>query len=189
MKTLTKLVFFLSLFSFKTFAQDKKPWVYFDLGDTVVNTKDMKHLKYMNGARDYIEELKREGFHVGIISNIPENWGMDYDEKLLTLKKVIQDGWEEDKPFDWAVFDEIILPLTAREMKPAPTLFIKAIAKADSCPSVYIGESPKEIVAAKAAGMAAKLYDESSSDSYIPVIKVKTFIAENYQAEYDHNCL
>lgn len=189
MKKLTKVLFFMSLFSFNVKAQDKKPWVYFDLGDTVVNTKDMDHIKYMKGARDYMDELKREGFKIGIISNIPENWGMDYDEKLLTLKKVIQDGWDEEEPFDWSVFDEVILPLTNTEMKPAPTLFLKAINKADSCPSAYIGESPKEIIAAKKVGMAAKLFNESDVEIYIPVTDVKKFITENYQGNYDKNCL
>jgi len=187
MKKLSRILFFIGLFSIhtKTHAQDKRPWVYFDLGDTVVNTKDMKHLKYMKGAREYIEELKREGFHIGIISNIPEDFGMDYDEKLQTLKKVIADGWTEDRPFDWTVYDEIILPLKNTEMKPAPTLFIKAISKAESCPSMYVGESPKEIAAAKNAGMAAKLYVED----YVPVESVKGFIKENYSREYDRDCL
>ncbi len=186
MKKLSRLLFFIGLFGFhaKTHAQDKRPWVYFDLGDTVVNTKDMKHLKYMNGAREYIEELKREGFKIGIISNIPEDWGMDYDEKLLTLKKVIADGWNEERPFDWSIYDEVILPLKNTEMKPAPTLFMKAIAKAESCPSMYVGESPKEITVAKNLGMAAKLY----VDDYIPVGSVKSFIQENYQREYDREC-
>lgn len=189
MKKLTQFLFFASLFGFQAKAQDKHPWVYFDLGDTVVNTKDMKHIKYMSGAREYMEELKREGFKIGIISNIPENWGMDYDEKLQTLKKIIQDGWNEERPFDWTVFDEIILPLKNSEMKPAPTLFLKAMLKAESCPSMYIGESPKEIAAAKNVGMAAKLFDEREEEAYIPVGKVKSFLADNYQRDYDKDCL
>ena len=189
MKKLTHFLFFTSLFGFQAKAQDKRPWVYFDLGDTVVNTKDMKDIKYMRGAREYIEELKREGFKIGIISNIPENWGMDYDEKLLTLKKVIQDGWNEERPFDWTVFDEVILPLKNTEMKPAPTLFLKAIQKAESCPSMYVGESSKEITAAQNTGMAAKLYDERESEPYMPVSGIKPFMAENYQRDYDKECL
>lgn len=189
MKKLSSVVFLMSLFSFKVAAQDKKPWVYFDLGDTVVSTKDMKHLKYMKGAREYMEELKREGIKIGIISNIPENWGMDYDEKLQSLKKVIQDGWDEERPFDWTVYDEVILPLKNTEMKPAPTLFLKAISKAESCPSAYIGESPKEITAARDVGMAAKLYNEADAVVYIPVAEVKTFIAQNYHLDYDKDCL
>ncbi len=186
---LSQVFFFLSLFSFKAIGQDKKPWVYFDLGDTIVNTKDMKHLKYIRGARVYMDELKREGFNIGIISNIPENWGMDYDEKLLSLKKVIQEGWDEETPFDWSVYEEIILPLKNTEMKPAPTLFLKAIEKADSCPSVYIGESPKEITAARNTGMAAKLFIESDKEIYIPIKEMKSFIVQNYQGTFDRNCL
>jgi phosphoglycolate phosphatase-like HAD superfamily hydrolase len=191
MRKLSQLLFFIGLFSFHTRAHagEKHPWVYFDLGDTVVNTKDMKHLKYMNGACEYLEELKREGFKIGIISNIPEDWGLDYDEKLLTLKKVIADGWTEERPFDWSIYDEVILPLKNTEMKPAPALFIKAISKAESCPSLYVGESPKEITAAKNVGMAAKLYVEQDKEAYIPVEKVKAFIVSNYQREYDKECV
>lgn len=188
MRKLSRLLCFMGLFSFGVNAQDKKAWVYFDLGDTVVNTKDMNHLKYMKGAREYMEDIKREGFKIGIITNIPEAWGMDYDEKFQTLKKVIQDGWVEHEPFDWSVFDEVILPLKNTEMKPTPTMFLKAISKANSCPSAYIGESPKEIAAAKEVGMAAKLYNESDDDVYIPVMKVKTFLEENYHLGYDKDC-
>ena len=33
-----------------------KPWIYFDLGDTIIDTKDMKKLKYFKGAKDYLSE-------------------------------------------------------------------------------------------------------------------------------------
>lgn len=186
---ISNLLLFLSLLSTNVFGHDKKPWVYFDLGDTVVNTKDMNHIKYMKGAREYVNDLKREGFKIGIISNIPENWGMDYDEKLLTLKKIIHDGWDEDQPFDWSAYDEVILPLKNNEMKPAPTLFLKAITLAQSCPSVYVGESPKEIIAAQDVGMAAKIYNENDVVSFIPVQEVRPFIMENYRIDYDNDCL
>lgn len=189
MKKILRLLFLMSIFSSYVKAEDKKPWVYFDLGDTVINTSDMKHLRYMPGAREYMDELKREGFKIGIITNIPEAWGMDYEEKLLTLKKVIQEGWDELNPFDWGIYDEIILPLKNSEMKPAPTLFLKAISKAGVCPSAYIGESPKEITAASQAGMAAKLYNEKDADIYIPIGRLRAFIAQNYHRDYDVNCL
>lgn len=188
MKRLSKLLFLASLFSFSVNAKDKRPWVYFDLGDTIVNTKDMDHIKYMKGVREYIEDLKREGFKIGIISNIPESWGMDYDEKLLTLKNIIHNGWDEDRPFDWSAFDEVILPLKNNEMKPAPVLFLKAIEKAQSCPSVYFGESPKEITAAQNVGMAAKLYNENDEISFIPVSEVNNFLSINYHMDYDKEC-
>ena len=189
MKKLSKLLLVLTFFSGKVMAQDKKPWVYFDLGETIVSTKDMKHIKYMKGARDYMDELKREGFKIGIISNIPESWGMDYDEKFQSLKKVIQDGWDESQPFDWTVYDEVILPLKNTEMKPAPTLFLKAIERAQTCPSLYIGESPKEITAAENVGMAAKLYIATDEEIYIPVEKVRSYIKINYHNDYDRDCL
>ncbi|MGE3611425.1 MAG: HAD hydrolase-like protein [Bacteriovoracaceae bacterium] len=189
MRVTSSLLFLLSVLSFNVKAHDKRPWVYFDLGDTVISSKDLKHLKYMRGAREYMEELKREGFKIGIITNIPETWGMDYDEKLETLKKVIQDGWDEERPFDWSIYDDVILPLKNTEMKPAPTLFLKAINRAEFCPSAYIGESPKEIAAAHDVGMAAKLYNESDAEIYIPVEKVKKFLAENYKKDYDKDCL
>ena len=188
MKKLASLVFVFSLFGFGANAQDKKPWVYFDLGDTIVRTKDMKHLKYIPKAREYMEDLKREGFKIGIISNIPEDWGMDYDEKFLTLKKIIHDGWDEERPFDWTVYDEVILPLHDSEMKPSPVLFEKAIVRAQSCPSAYIGESPKEILAATKVGMAAKLFNEADEEIYIPIREMKKFMTANYHREYDPDC-
>lgn len=143
----------------------------------------------MNGAREYVEELKREGFKIGIISNIPEEWGMDYDQKLLTLKKFIKEGWIEDQPIDWTVYDEIILPLKNTELKPAPTLFLEAIKKAESCPSMYVGESPKEITAAINLGMAAKLFVEQDMEPYLPVDEVKSYLLENYKLGYDQECI
>jgi phosphoglycolate phosphatase-like HAD superfamily hydrolase len=168
---------------------DKAPWVYFDLGDTVISTSDMKHLHYFKGAKAYMEDLKKNGFKIGIITNIPETWGMDYDEKLQTLKNVIQTGWDDNEPFDWAVYDDIILPLKNTEMKPAPTMFIKAIDKAFGCPSAFIGESPKEIQAATDAGMAAKLFVANDGELYIPVEKVNRYLKDNYKRVYDPECI
>ena len=189
MKNILLIICFIFFFTNAVFAADKRPWVYFDLGDTIVSTKDIKHLKYMNGAREYMEELKREGFKIGIISNIPESWGMDYDEKFQSLKKMIADGWDEERPFDWSIYDDVILPLKNSERKPAPTLFIEAINKAQSCPSVYIGESVDEITAAGNAGMATKLYNKDDSVLYVPVDQMKMYIIQNYKLDYDKNCI
>ena len=189
MKRISKYVLFMSLFAFKTYAGEKRPWVYLDLGDTIVNTSDMNHIKYMKGAKEYIEDLKHEGFKIGIISNIPEEWGLTYEQKLMRLKEVIAKGWDDAGPFDWGDYDQIILPLKNEEMKPAPTLFLKAIGKAEGCPSLFVGESPKEITAAKNAGMAAKLYEAQKDDSLVEAKDVKEFIAQNYKRDYDHDCL
>lgn len=179
----------LSLSPFLLKAKEKNAWVYFDLGDTVISTNDMKHLHYFKGAREYMEDLKRQGFKIGIITNIPETWGMDYEEKLQTLKKVIADGWDEAEPFDWSVYDDIILPLKNTEMKPAPTLFLKAMNKAEGCPSAYIGESNKEIKAASDLGMATKLFVSNDAEPYIPVHKMNKYMEDHYRNPYDPECM
>jgi phosphoglycolate phosphatase-like HAD superfamily hydrolase len=192
-KSLKKFLLSFCLLSHPVFAQFKNaervPWVYFDLGDTVIDTKDMKHLHYIKGAREYMEQLKREGFKIGIITNIPETWGMDYEEKLQTLKKMIHDGWDEKSPFDWEIYDEVILPLKNNEMKPSPTMYLKAIQKSNGCPSAFIGESPKEVDAAKINGMAGKLFVEKDKDLFIPIGTMNQFMKENYKLKYDSECL
>lgn len=167
---------------------EKASWIYFDLGDTVVDTKDMKRLHYLNGAREYLDELKRNGFKIGLITNIPETWGIDYQEKFRTLKKVISDGWIESDPFDWAVFDEVILPKND-EMKPKAPMYMKAINKADGCPCAFIGESSKEVEAANSFGIAGKLFVANDSELYIPVDKVNRYLKDNYKRAYDRECM
>ncbi|MGZ3768732.1 MAG: HAD family hydrolase [Bdellovibrio sp.] len=168
---------------------EKASWIYFDLGDTVIDTKDMKHLHYLNGAREYLEDLKRNGFKVGLITNIPETWGTDYQEKFQTLKKMISDGWSEASPFDWTVFDEVILPLKNEEMKPKPTMYMKAINRAEGCPCAFVGENSKEVEAANSFGMAGKLFVANDPELYIPVDKVNEYLKENYKRGYDRECI
>ncbi len=55
-------------------------WVFFDLGNTVINVKDKKNFKYFDGSREYIKQLRTLGFKLGVISNIPESFGSSYDE-------------------------------------------------------------------------------------------------------------
>ncbi len=185
-----KIVFLLLMsgVSPKSWSQDLKPWIYFDLGDTVINTKDMKHLKYFQGAKEYISELKRRGFHVGLITNIPETFGADYQEKFETLKKLIHDGWDDQEVFDWTVFDQVILPLKNTELKPGPVLFERALHKAGSCPSAYISENEKEVVAAKTHGFATKLFQEADHDIYVPHEKLKSFLKDEYRNKYEKEC-
>lgn len=182
------LLFLLSGPYFKTHASTLKPWIYFDLGDTVVDTKDMKKLKYFKGAKDYLTELKQKGFQIGLITNIPETFGQDYDEKLETLKKRINDGWIDKDVFDWNQFDKVILPMKNSEMKPAPTMFLKALNVADGCPSAYISENEKEIIAAKSHGFAAKLFKETDPDLYVPTKELKAFLRNEYGRKYAEEC-
>lgn len=168
---------------------DKKMWFYFDLGNTVINTNDFKHLHYFPGVREYMHRLRAAGIKIGVITNIPESWGMNYPQKLMTLKKVIADGWAEPQNFEWEMFDQIILPMKDSGLKPAPALFLTAIQVAQGCPSAYIGESPNEIAAAQNVGMAAKLFTGNDPEIYVDPTRVREFLIRNYRLKYDLRCL
>ena len=64
--------FLVSLFVISSaFAAKPKPWIYFDLGDTIVDTSDMSKIKYFQGAKEYLEGLRDLGINVAIMTNIP----------------------------------------------------------------------------------------------------------------------
>jgi phosphoglycolate phosphatase-like HAD superfamily hydrolase len=185
MKTMMLSVF---SFLFATVVHAKAPVMYFDLGDTIVDTKDMKHIHYYQGALNYLLELKSKGYQLGMITNIPETFGSDYDAKLLTLKKLISDNWDDTIAFNWDIFDDIILPLKNTELKPNPVMFEKAIAHAQRCPVSYISESAKEITAATNIGLATHLFVLNAPTMYVPVNSVKAYLKDNYKIPYDEDC-
>jgi beta-phosphoglucomutase-like phosphatase (HAD superfamily) len=127
-------------------------WVFFDLGKTLIDTHDWDHLKYLPGALDYLHSIQAAGFHMGAITNIPEAWGSTEAEKLATLKNEINRPWTEPAPFEWQLFETILVPLADVERKPAPVLFLKAIQKLQPCQLVYQSGDQKEVDAALAAG-------------------------------------
>jgi beta-phosphoglucomutase-like phosphatase (HAD superfamily) len=187
-----KCISFVLLFaasSNSAIASNKSPWVYFDLGETIINSKDLKNISYITGSKEYLEQLKQNGYRIGLITNIPETWGADYPSKLAELKRVIASGWTESNEFDWSVFDEVILPLNNSELKPAPTLFLKAIQIAQSCPSLFIGDSEKEVLAASNLGMASKQFRREDPELYLPISDIANFIEQNYKLDYDLDCL
>jgi len=68
----------------------QKPWIFFDLGDTIVsaptdpNSHDIVRLSWVRfagddgkirDARSYLSGLKAKGYGIGLIANIPEKWG------------------------------------------------------------------------------------------------------------------
>jgi FMN phosphatase YigB (HAD superfamily) len=148
----------------------------------------MKHIHYYQGALNYLIELKSKGYQLGLITNIPETFGSDYDAKLLTLKKFISDNWDDQISFNWDLFDDIILPLKNTELKPNPVMFEKAIEHANHCPVSYISENPKEIVAASDTGLATRLFVSGDPDLYVPVNNIKNYLKANYKKSYDEDC-
>lgn len=127
-------------------------WVYFDLGNTLVDTSDWNHLKYMEGARGYLLELKRAGFHLGLISNIPEAWGTTQEAKLARLEAEISKTWSEAQAFAWADFEDILLPPRDLDRKPAPYLYAQAMSLHSGCPIAFEGDDAIEVRAALIAG-------------------------------------
>ncbi|TNE95541.1 MAG: hypothetical protein EP326_14860 [Deltaproteobacteria bacterium] len=177
MKSFT--ILFLMLLSFNVYSgiEDtcKDTWIYFDLGNTLVNTKDHPNqVKYMEGALEYLDSLKNAGCTLGLIVNIPEQFGTSYQEKLSTLKKYVEDRWVEDTPFVWEYFSEIYLPKTNEDLKPKPILFQQVMRNAWKAGKkvFYQGETPKEIDAAKKEGMTAHLVGSRSDSFYLPVDEI-----------------
>ncbi|MDD0854413.1 hypothetical protein HBN50_14975 [Halobacteriovorax sp. GB3] len=164
-------------------------WVFFDLGDTIVNTKDKKGFHYFDGAKAYLESLRKMGLHIGIISNIPETFGMSYEEKLQTLKTLIQSKWNDKEQFDWSLFDEILLPLNNNELKPADILFLRALSRAGECPSIYISENEREVLKAESMGIAGHLFDKESQGMYVPLEILESYIDENYARPIPSECI
>jgi FMN phosphatase YigB (HAD superfamily) len=141
-----------------------RPWIFFDLGNTLVATPPDAGYHYIPGAHAYVRGLRARGFHLGVITNIPETWGKTRAEKIAQLKKVIADSWSKDagvEPMDWTDFPDplIIVPMHDTERKPAPFTFEAALARValeegrNDCPVYYEGEDPAEVKAAETNGM------------------------------------
>jgi FMN phosphatase YigB (HAD superfamily) len=139
-----------------------QPWIYFDLGaNTLIDTQtfDFKKVFYMPGAHDYLADLKAKGYHLGLLVNIPADWGDTQAAKLAATQKFIAGVWRAgDAPLDWSMFDlGVAFPPTDAERKPAPYLFERAAGRSSAagCESVYQSTLAEEIPAAAAAGMHA----------------------------------
>lgn len=164
------------------FAKNRQ-WVYFDLGNTIINTHDQNGFRFYKGSLDYLHALKTKDYKIGLISNIPESFGQDHEQKLATLKEFIASKWVDHQEMDWDLFDEIILPLKNEELKPAEIMYQKAIEKAQFCKLAYISENVKEVLKANELGIAGHLYLEDDTVEYeklyIPLDRIENFIKLN----------
>lgn len=102
MKSYFILFIFISFFAHAKLRRSsrKKIWVFFDLGNTIIDTKTHNYnpmfymqefkakdmygnLKWKDGkkyqsAREYIEALKKNSFKLGLLTDVPEEWGLNY---------------------------------------------------------------------------------------------------------------
>ena len=161
-----------------------KPWVFFDLGNTLIVADPTKASQYMPGAHAYVRELHRRGFHVGLISNVPEKWGATRMEKLRALKKIVADTWTTDsnvESMDWADFPDstIFLPPRDTFRKPEPYLFRTALDRVmleegtRNCKVVFQGEDPLEVAVAEKVGMTGYIVNRDPSAPFMPVDRLE----------------
>lgn len=160
-----------------------KPWIFFDLGNTVVASAPGQESRYVPGAHAYVQELRRRGYSVGLLTNIPEKWGTTRGQKIRALKRLMRETWTTDpsaEAMDWNDFPEtaIVIPPRDADRKPAPYLFEAALAFAardagrDGCPVIFQGEDPAEIAAAEKAGLTTYLVGKDPTAPFMPLDRI-----------------
>lgn len=147
--------------------------VWFDLGNTLVNTSVPGQMTYMAGALRHLRLLRAVGVPVGLITNVPPEWGATDAERAAATKAYVNESWVESQPFPWDWFgDRILTPRSTTESKPAPALFDRGREAAKPCRSFYEGETPAEITVAEQSGLTGYLTGRPSRPAYLPVWRV-----------------
>lgn len=179
--------------------ESNKIWVFFDLGNTIVDTADFTKQHYINGAKDYLKNLRAAGFSIGLTLNIPEEWGTTVVGKFAEIVRFI-DGRRKDTPphaqwadgieFDWNDFDEngVLFPLKNDERKPKPVLFLRALQVAGACGAVFQGEDAAEIATAESLGMANYHVGQAGRDFYMPIGEIKKAVRAKITTANANNC-
>lgn len=174
-----------------SFAEKQAPWVFFDLGKTLIDhARDYSQMRYLPGAQDYIKKLKRHGYHLGLLINWPENEGRGNAEKLVLLKDFVKPKWTDKVPFDWNLFDAVLFPAKDIYRKPHQYLFIEALRTAAPGPAVYQGEDKEEIQVAKNLGLTAHCVVDSTGKNRVPLLSLEelpTRILESFIYDYPHS--
>ena len=155
-----KMLSFLFFLFFALSANAAPKWFFFDLGDTIVDTRNgYDKMEYMEGAYEYLQNLKANGYKIGLIVNIPVEWGTTYPEKMAKLQSFVDSGWIDPLPFNLKSFDAIYVPRFQVERKPSIVLFLTVSYNLwlEGETAVFQGEDPKEIENASLAGFTAYL--------------------------------
>ncbi len=147
--------------------------VWFDLGNTLVDTSVPGQMTYMAGAWRHLWLLRTVGVPVGLITNVPPEWGATDAERAAATKAYVNASWAESEPFPWEWFgDRILTPRTKAESKPASALFERGRDVAAPCRSFYEGETPSEIAVAEQSGLTGYLIGQPDRPAYLPVWRV-----------------
>ncbi|MBB6569829.1 HAD family hydrolase [Kribbella sandramycini] len=147
--------------------------VWFDLGNTLVDTSVPGQTTYMEGALRHLWQLRAVGVPIGVITNVPPEWGATDAERAAATKAFVDSTWAEEQPFPWEWFgDRFLTPRTKAESKPALALFERGRDAAAPCRSFYEGETLAEITAAEQAGLTGYLIGQPDRPKYLPIWKV-----------------
>jgi len=150
-------------------ASCNRPWIFFDLGDVLVDTHDWDNLSYKPGALAYVRSLRIRGYKLGLIVNIPESWGANQPEKLARLQTEIATPWREPLAFPWRSFEVVLLPPSDALRKPDPYLFEQARLRAGDCPAVFQGENSDEVLTAERVGLIPYLVGAADRPFFMPI--------------------
>ena len=159
------------------------PWVFFDLGKTLIDYEpDFSRIRFLPGSLDYLKDLKRRGFHLGLLVNWPENEGKGNAEKLRLLKEFVAPRWIDSVPPDWSLFEAVLFPQKDIYRKPHPYLFIEALRIAAPHAVVYQGEDRYEVEVARNLGLVVNdvTHDKGEPAQLIPLESIKAKIRADF---------
>ncbi len=153
--------------------------VYFDLGETLIHTEDDGSTHYLPEAARQLQELREADVEVGLITNVPPEWGETDPARAAKLREVVDAGWTGPQPFAWEDFEgRVLTPRTVEERKPSPVLFERGQDTAAGCHVVYQGETPEELEVASGEGYFTYLVGRGAPwPAYLPVPVVQAIAA------------
>ncbi len=146
------------------------PFVYFDLGETLIHT-DEHGILFNHDALAYITSLHEKGYPIGLLTNVPDEWGQTQEEKLAFLKNFTSERWRDTSSFPWEWFEtRAHVSHDEARRKPHPHLFQIAMAQAqrENCPAVFQGEMPEETKAAESVGLRAYQVGQQDRAYFLP---------------------
>lgn len=179
--------------------QPYKTWVFFDLGNTLIDTSDFSHQRYMPNAQMYLKALRSHGFAIGLTLNIPESWGSTGIGKFAEIVRFI-DGkrknsaphadWADSSEFDWNDFDDsgVLFPYFNTERKPGPTLFLRALSIASPCGALFQGEDDAEIQMANSVGLSTYKVGQPNQSFYAPIETIESLVKAKRTSANDALC-
>jgi len=114
MKKITILIVaFVLIINNSLFAKECKTikTIFFDLGDTLIESNGQGQFVLRSDASQLIELLKLQDFQLGIITNVSPNWDLQDLESILVDPSFLDD------------FEVVILSSLAPASKPDPAIF------------------------------------------------------------------